>query len=228
MNITNHKLLRFRILSPIIATVFAVAVYAEVKEYFMFPIVFLQMAALVLAIKLKCNKNEQSLTVVSRGCGVFLIILYVLAVSMGIMVAMQSAGIAHSIAVACFYVVVLDALMAIPFVLSFSDKSKWQHGGHVSRTESGSETNHVSDHIAAAYADSDYDLMSNETYWPQSDYHANSITDSSLGVNPASGLPMANDAIDIGGNVYGFGDASFANYDHHTSQFSDFDYHNHS
>ncbi|MBF4180370.1 hypothetical protein [Lelliottia nimipressuralis] len=225
---TNHRLLSFRAISLVISFVFATTVYINVHSFFMFPLFLLQVASFILAIKLKCWNKEQSLRVISHGGSVILITVYCLAIAVGVVVSMTTSGVSNSITLLLFYVTCLDALMAIPFVLSFTDKSKWQHGGSVSQFGPGSENNHVNDRIAAAYADSDYDLMSNEICWPQSDYYANSDTDSSPGVNPASGLPMANDAIDVGGNVYGFGDTSFANYDHHTNQFSDFDYHNNS
>lgn len=199
MNITNHKLLKFRILSPIFATVFAVAVYAEVKEYFMFPFVFLQLASLVLAIKFKCKKNKKSLSVISKGGAIFLTILYVLAIAMGIMVAMKSANIAHSIAAACFYVVCLDAIMAIPFVLSFTEGSRWSSGYGTSDGGRVSGITPASGMPIIGCSDSG---GTTPTLWPAG-HHSNDIHIESPGVNPTTGLPMANGAVDVGGNLYG-------------------------
>lgn len=83
---------------------------------------------------------------------------------------------------------------------------------------------HANGQTVTAYADSDYNASDYD--WPQSNYHTSSFSDSSLVVNPASGLPMINDATDVAGNVYGFGEPMFPSYDHDTNQFSDFDYHN--
>ncbi|RXJ10748.1 hypothetical protein [Lelliottia nimipressuralis] len=228
MAITNHDLLGFRVISLLVAAVFSAVVYVDIHAYFMFPLFLLQLVVLVLALVLKRRRKEKSLVIIGKGGFIAIVFIYICAVALGITMSLTTSRTMDAIFLLLFYVVCLDAIMAIPFVLSFTDKSKWQHGGPVSRSGSGSEINHVNGHMAAAYADSDYNLMSNEMCWPQSDCHANSITDSPPGVNPASGLPMANDAIDVGGNVYGFGDTSFVNYDHHTNQFSDFDYHNNS
>lgn len=83
---------------------------------------------------------------------------------------------------------------------------------------------HANGQTVMAYPNSDYNAADYD--WPQSDYHTTSTLDNSPGVNPASGLPMANDAIDVGGNVYGFGEPVFNDDSFHTNQFSDFDYHN--
>jgi len=222
MIISNHKLLKFRILSPIVATIFAVAVYAEVKEYFMFPLVFLQLAALVIAIKFKYKKNEKSVAVISRGASVLLITLYVMAMSMGVMVAIQSANLAHSIAVACFYVVILDAIMAIPFVLSFTNYSEWQRVRYVP----GTHSNHADSQMFNLYDGSGLNAHDSDTYWHQSPHYTASSIDSSPDVNPASGLIMVDNAIDVAGNFYGFNDHSFSNDISQTNQFSDYDYHN--
>jgi hypothetical protein len=228
MIITNHKLLPFRAVSVLLSAVFATVIYFDVNEYFMFPLFLLQSISFLLAYYLKLIRKEKSLVRISQGGAASIIIVYICAIALGVMVSMTASRILEAIGSLLIYVVCLDAFMAIPFVLSFTDKSKWQYGGSVTRSGLCAEINHVNGQMAAVYADSNYDQMSNDLYWPQSDHHANSIIDSSPGVNPASGLPMANDAIDVGGNVYGFGDTSFVNYDHHTNQFSDFDYHNNS
>lgn len=175
MNITNHQLLKFRVLSPVIAAIFAVAVYAEVKAYFMFPLVFLQLVSLALAIKFKCKNNEQSLTVISQRGIVFLTILYVLAISLGIMVAIKSENTAHSIAAACFYVTCLDALMAIPFVLSFTDKTKWQSSYSGSGFGHDSSVNSANGQAMTGYTDSSGCLPGCGTpSWPAEPYRSNS------------------------------------------------------
>jgi len=83
------------------------------------------------------------------------------------------------------------------------------------------------DRIAAAYADSDYDLMSNEIYWPQSDSHASSTSGDSFDINPATGQTMVG-MYDTSGCLYGYSDPAFINDNHLTNQFSDFDSHNNS
>ena len=124
-----------------------------------------------------------------------------------------------------FYSALAACLLGLVMPVIFSDR--YRAINHTAAEFGASSASHfVGDRMAAAYADSDYDLMSNEIYWPQSDYHTTSALDNSPGVNPASGLPMANDSIDVGGNVYGFGDPVFSNDSFHTNQFSDFDYHN--
>ncbi|MFW7208749.1 MULTISPECIES: hypothetical protein [unclassified Enterobacter] len=226
MVVTNHSLLKFRTVSLLVSFVFATTVYVNVRDFFMFPLFLLQVASLILAIKLKCWSKEKSLRVISRS-GLFLLItVYCLAIAVGVVVSTTTSGVSNSITLLLFYVTCLDALMAIPFVMSFTDKTKWQSAGSVTGLAASSVMNGENGQITAAYADSDYDLMNNEIYWPQSDYHTTSALDSSPGVNPASGLPMANDAIDVGGNVYGFGEPVFNDDSFHTNQFSDFDYHN--
>lgn len=91
---------------------------------------------------------------------------------------------------------------------------------------SGPAINSTSCQLVSAYADSDYNSAEHDLYCPQSDYHTSATSGDSFDINPASGLPMVNSAIDVGGNPYGFGEPTFSSYDHHTSQFSDFDYHN--
>lgn len=174
MSITNHNLLKLRILSPIIATVFSVAVYAEVKEYFMFPFVFLQLVSIFIAIKFKCAENEKSLSVISKGWVVFLTALYMLAIAMGILVAIESTNIAHSIAAACFYVVCLDAIMAIPFLLSFVDKSKWNAYEISHDFGDDSSINSANGQAMTGYTDSSGCLPGCGTpSWPQDDYYSN-------------------------------------------------------
>ncbi|HHA2302499.1 hypothetical protein I4P06_21635 [Enterobacter asburiae] len=226
MVVTNHSLLKFRTVSLLVSFAFATTVYVNVHDFFMFPLFLLQVASLILAIKLKCWNKEKSLRVISRVGLVLLIAVYCLAIAVGVVVSTTTSGVSNSITLLLFYVTCLDALMAIPFVMSFTDKTKWQIAGPATGLAASSVMNGENCQITAAYADSDYDLMNNEIYWPQNDYHTTSALDSSPGVNPASGLPMANDAIDVGGNVYGFGEPVFNDDSFHTNQFSDFDYHN--
>lgn len=225
MVVTNHRLLNFRTISLVVSFVFATTVYVNVHSFFMFPLFLLQVASLILAIKLKCWNKEQSLRLISHGGLVILITVYCLAIAVGVVVSMTTSGVSNSITLLLFYVTCLDALMAIPFVLSFTDKSKWQHGGSVSQSGPGSENNHVNDRIAAAYADSDYDLMSNEMYWPQSDCHVSSTSGDSFDINPATGQTMVG-MYDTSGCLYGYSDPVFTNDNNLNSQFSDFDYHN--
>lgn len=144
----------------------------------------------------------------------------------GFVAFLGEARLEERIASLLFPLVSLDLIMSVLFLLFSFSHSKWQRVGPATGPAQGSAMNAENGQIAAVYADSDYDLMSNEIYWPQNDYHTTSALDSSPGVNPASGLPMANDAIDVGGNVYGFGEPVFNDDSFHTNQFSDFDYHN--
>ena len=184
MVVTNHSLLKFRTVSLLVSFIFATTVYVNVHDLFMFPLFLLQVASLILAMKLKCWNKEKSLRVISRGGLVLLITVYCLAIAVGVVVSTTTSGVSNSITLLLFYVTCLDALMAIPFVMSFTDKTKWQSAGSATGLAASSVMN---GEIAAAYADSDYDLMSNEIYWPQSDYHTTGALDSSPGVNPASG-----------------------------------------
>ncbi|EPZ8357894.1 hypothetical protein ACXWYY_003438 [Enterobacter hormaechei] len=227
MVVTNHSLLKFRTISLVVSFAFATTVYVNVHSFYMFPLFLLQVASLIFAIKLKCWNKEQSLRVISRGGLVFLITVYCLAIAVGGGASTTTSGVSNSITLLLFYVTCLDALMAIPFVLSFTDKSKWQHGRSVSQFGPSSEKTHVNDRIAAAYADSGYDPMSNEMYWPQSDSHASSIPGDSFDINPATGQTMVG-MYDTSGCLYGYSDPVFINDNHLTNQFSDFDYHNNS
>lgn len=223
MNVSLRVLVNIRVVFIFLTVIGLGVLYDKYNLVHFFPVVFVScMSLLICRLKAKAWIKLTKMQVASLS--VFIIMM----ASVGYMAGYDDGTMFDGLLCLWFYMVLSDCLLSIVMSAILSSDRKHKAVYAAPRIGSGSEINHVNGHIAAAYAASDYDLMSNEMYWPQSDYHANSIADSSLGVNPASGLPMANDAIDIGGNVYGFGEASFVNYDHHTSQFSDFDYHNHS
>ncbi|WP_312156807.1 hypothetical protein [Lelliottia nimipressuralis] len=222
MIVTNHGLLKLRILSPLMATVFAVVVYIDVKQYFMFPLVVLQVSSLIFAFKLKCMNKERSLRVVTRGGVIFIVIAYGLATTLGVFVSMNTPKTVESIFLLLFYVTCLDALMAIPFIMSFTDQSKWQRVGPVSGPAASSAMHGANGGIAAAYADSDYNAADYD--WPQSDYHTSVLSSDSFDINPATGQTMVG-MYDTSGCLYGYSDPVFTD-NNHTNQFSDFDYHN--
>jgi hypothetical protein len=219
---------KWRFFSVVLSFCMATAANMYLRLTPLYLVVVWHFSLMMVCYVFKDRPYFETLNKISRSKGRLFICLFTVSFVVGVMAFLGEARLEERFTSLLFPVVTLDLIISVFSLIFFCDSSKWQHGRSVSQFGPSSEKNHVNDRIAAAYADSGYDVMSNETHWPQSDYHANSITDSSLGVNPASGLPMANDAIDIGGNVYGFGESSFVNYDHHTSQFSDFDYHNHS
>lgn len=221
MIVTNHGLLKLRILSPLMATVFAIVVYIDIKQYFMFPLVFLQVAALIFAFKLKSMNKERSLRVIARGGLVFIVITYGLATALGVFVSMKTPKTVESIFLLLFYVTCLDALMAIPFVMSFTDQSKWQRVGPVSGGAS-SALHGDNNQTVMAYAGSDYNAADYD--WPQSDYYTSALSSDSFDINPATGQTMVG-MYDTSGCLYGYSDPVFTD-NNHTNQFSDFDYHN--
>ena len=152
--------------------------------------------------------------------------VFTVSVIIGIMAFLGEARVEERITSLLFPVVALDLIMSVFFILFFYGRSKWQRAPTTSRFSGDSAITYANGQIMTEYADSNYYSSDHDISGTQSDYHAYSITDSSPSVNPASGLPMVNDTIDVGGNAYGFGDTSFVSYDHNTNQFSDFDYHN--
>lgn len=224
MVVSNHNLLEFRAISLLVSAFFAVVVYMDVSGIFMFSLFFLQLATFALAFLLKRKRKQKSLVEINLSASIVLVVVYICAIALGVFASMNASRTMEAVCSLLIYVVCLDALMAIPFVLSFTDKTKWQSAGPATGLAQGAAMYAGNGQIAAAYADSDYNAADYD--WPQSDYHTTSALDNSPSVNPASGLPMANDSIDVGGNVYGFGDPVFSNDSFHTNQFSDFDYHN--
>ena len=222
MKVTNHDLLRFRGISPIIAFIYAMAVYIDVNQHVMFPFVFLQMILILIAKRLKKKKGERSCGVVHKGALLIIMFVYGLALALGILVSMTASSAIEAISLLLIYVVFLDALMAIPFVLSFTNYFELQRV----RYASGTHSNHADSQMFKPYDDSGLSAHDSDTYWHQSPHYTASSIDSSPDVNPASGLIMVDNAIDVAGNFYGFNDHSFSNDISQTNQFSDYDYHN--
>lgn len=220
--ITNHKLLKYRVISLLLSAVFSLVVYMDVKEYSMAPLFLLQLVSFLLAFKLKRKRKGKSLVSISRGGIVAIIIVYTCAIALGVTVSMTASRHMDAIFLILFYVVCLDALMAIPFVLSFTDKTKWQRVNYAP----GTHSNNADSQIFKPYDDSGLSAHDSDTYWHQSPHYIASSIDSSPAVNPASGLIMIDDAIDVAGNFYGFNDHSFSNDISQSNQFSDYDYHN--
>lgn len=222
MTLTNHKLLWFRIGSIFVSAFFAIIVAVDVNGYFMFPLFLLQLVSFLIALKLKYKRKEKSLVSISRGGIVAIIIVYTCAIALGVAVSMTASRPMEAIGLLLIYVVILDALVAIPFVLSFTNYSEWQRVRYVP----GTHSNHADSQMFKPYADSDLIANDSDTYWHQSPHYTASSIDSSPDVNPASGLIMVDNAIDVAGNFYGFNDHSFSNDISQTNQFSDYDYHN--
>lgn len=222
MTLTNHKLLWFRVGSIFVSAFFAIIVAVDVNGYFMFPLFLLQLVSFLIASKLKYERKEKSLVSISRGGIVAIIIVYTCAIALGVTVSMTASRPMEAIGLLLIYVVILDALVAIPFVLSFTNYSEWQRVRYVP----GAHSNHADSQMFKPYADSDLIANDSDTYWHQSPHYTAASIDSSPDVNPASGLIMIDDAIDVAGNFYGFNDHSFSNDISQTNQFSDYDYHN--
>lgn len=222
MTLTNHKLLLFRIGSIFVSAFFAIIVAVDVNGYFMFPLFLLQLVSFLIASKLKYKRKEKSLVSISRGGIVAIIIVYTCAIALGITVSMTASRPMEAIGSLLIYVVILDALVAIPFVLTFTNYFELQRVHYAS----GTLGNLADSQVVTGYTDSGSISHDSGTYWHQSPHYTDSGIDSSSAVNPASGLIMVNDAIDVAGNFYGFNDHSFSNDISQTNQFSDYDYHN--
>ena len=222
MKITNHDLLKLRVISPIIAFIYAMAVCIDVSQHVMFPFVLLQMIIILIAKRLKKKKGERSCGVVHKGVLLFIMFVYGLAIALGILVSMTATSAIEAISLLLIYVVFLDALMAIPFVLSFTNYFELQRVHYAA----GTHGNSADSTMVRTYDDSGLSDYDSDSYWHQSPHYTDSSIDSSSAVNPASGLIMVNDAIDVAGNFYGFNDHSFSNDISQTNQFSDYDYHN--
>lgn len=122
-----------------------------------------------------------------------------------------------------FYSALAACLLGLVMPVIFSDR--YRAINYTAAEFGASSASHfVGDRMAAAYADSDYDLMSNEIYWPQSDYHKSAVSSDSFDINPATGQTMVG-MYDTSGCLYGYSDPVFTD-NNHTNQFSDFDYHN--
>ncbi|MDZ7324873.1 hypothetical protein N4G41_24895 [Kosakonia sacchari] len=152
--ITNHKLLNYRIVSILVAAVFALDVYIDVNEYFMFPLFLLQLVTFALAFALKKKRKEKSIVNISRGGSVALLLIYTCAVGIGITVSMTTSRPLDTIFLLLVYVVILDALMSIPFVLSFTDKATWQSSYSGSGFGNDSPINSANGQAMTGYTDS--------------------------------------------------------------------------
>lgn len=172
--ITNHKLLRFRVLSLVMASVFVMVFYIDVGEYFMLPVFILQLLTFLFACLLKKKRRGKSLVNISKAGVIALIILYSCAIGLGIAVSMTSTRLLDSIFLLIFYVVCLDAFMSIPFVLSFTDKTKWQAGGSGSGFGDDSSINSANGQAMTGYTDSSGCLPGCGTpSWPTETYTSN-------------------------------------------------------
>lgn len=175
MAVTNHRLLKFRTISLVISFVFATTVYVNVHDLFMFPLFLLQVVSLMLVIKLKSWNKEKSIRSISRGGVAFLIAVYSLAIAVGVVVSTTTSGVSNSITLLLFYVTCLDALMAIPFVLSFTDKTKWQSSYSGSGFGNDSSVNSANGQAMTGYTDSSGCLPGCGTpSWPAEPYRSNS------------------------------------------------------
>ncbi|MEG5888161.1 hypothetical protein UXP46_23255 [Enterobacter ludwigii] len=139
----------------------------------------------------------------------------------GFVAFLGEARLEERIASLLFPIVVLDLIMSVLLLLFSYSHTKWQRAGPAQ----GSVMYAENGQIAAAYADSEYDLMSNEIYWPQSDYHTSAFSSDSFDINPSTGQTMVG-MYDTSGCLYGYSDPVFTDDHHNTNQFSDFDYHN--
>lgn len=197
--ITNHKLLNFRIVSILVAAVFTLDVYIDVNEYFMFPLFILQLVTFLLALLLKKKRKEKSLVIISRGGSIALLLIYICAIVMGVFVSMTTSRPVDAIFLLLIYVVILDALMSIPFVLSFTEGSRWRSGYG---TSDGGRVSGMTPANGVPIIGCSDSSGTTPTLWPAG-HHSNDIHIESPGVNPTTGLPMANGAVDVGGNLYG-------------------------
>jgi hypothetical protein len=140
----------------------------------MFSLFLLQVSSVILAIKLKCWNKEQSIRVISRGGLAFLITVYCLAITVGVLVSTTTSGVSNTITLLIFYVTCLDGLVAIPFVLSFTDKIKWQSNYSSAGFGDGSSINSANGQAMTGYTDSSGCLPGCGTpSWPVDTYTSN-------------------------------------------------------
>lgn len=174
MVVTNHKLLQLRIGSLLFAAIFATVVYMDVNEYFMFPLFLLQLVSFLLALSIKRKRKEKSLVSISRSGTIALIILYTCAITLGVTVSMTTSRTLEAICSLLIYVVCLDAFMAIPFVLSFTDKTEWQSNYSSSGFGDSSSVNSTNGQVMTGYTDSSGCLPGCGTpSWPTDTYTSN-------------------------------------------------------
>lgn len=141
----------------------------------------------------------------------------------GFVAFLGEARLEERIASLLFPIVSLDLIISVLFLLFSFSHSKWQHVGPATGPAQGSAMHTENGQIAAAYADSDYNVADYD--WPQSDYHMSAFSSDSFDINPATGQTMVG-MYDTSGCLYGYSDPVFTDDHHNTNQFSDFDYHN--
>lgn len=188
------------------------------------PVVFIEFLSLVY---LKLRKRKVSIVSLTKVRLVCVLIFFMLMCSVGFMAGYDNGSIFDGFICLWFYASLAVGLLGVimPAIILSDMKS-----GVINFPSSGMSSqlvfNHADGHMTTRYVDYDLIATDSDTYWYQSPHYTASSIDSSTDVNPASGLIMIDDAIDVAGNFYGFNDHSFSNDNSHISQFSDYDYHN--
>lgn len=223
MFVSNHSLLKFRAVSLLVSAIFAIVVYIDVSGFFMLPLFLFQLATFALAFLLKRKRKQNSLVEINFSASIALVVVYICAIALGVFASMNSSRTMEAVCSLLIYVVCLDALMAIPFVMSFTDKTKWQSAGAATGLAASSVMNGENGQMVTTNPNSDYNAADYD--WPHSDYHTSAFSSDSFDINPATGQTMVG-MYDTSGCLYGYSDPVFTDEHHNTNQFSDFDYHN--
>lgn len=147
---------------------------------------------------------------------------YFFALVIGLMAFLGEARIEERITSLLLPVIVIDLIMSILSIGFLLPESAL----YSPNNSSSSDGNSLNSAMVGPYGNSGLSAHDSDTYWHQSPHYTASSIDSSPAVNPASGLIMIDNAIDVAGNFYGFNDHSFSNDISQTNQFSDYDYHN--
>lgn len=222
MNVNLNYLLCLRLVFILMTVLGLFLLYENYNLIHFWPIILIDCASLLICF-LKTRAGLIVKLTAKRLAGMVVFIFTMSAV--GFMAGYDGGTFFDGVLTLWFYSALSTCLLGLVMPFIFSDRNR-AINHTVAEFGTSSAAHLAEDRIATSYFDSDYDLRNNEVYWPQNDYHTTSALYNSPGVNPASGLPMANDAIDVGGNVYGFGEPMFNDDSFHTNQFSDFDYHN--
>ena len=174
MVVSNHNLLKFRAISLLVSAFFAISVYIDVSGIFMFPLFLLQLATFALAFLLKRKRKQKSLVEINLSASIALVVVYICAIALGVFASINASRAMEAVCSLLIYMVCLDALMAIPFVLSFTDKTKWQSGYSGSGFGNDSSVNLANGQAMTGYTDSSGCLPGCGTpSWPVETYTAN-------------------------------------------------------
>lgn len=224
MIIAKQTIMKFRCCSIIIAIALGVESYVNAHQSLMlaFPLIQFFIAWILLSlIKKHCFKKVLK---ISRAVLLFVCMVYFIGLLLGGYVSSISSGFSEKFFSLLIYISCVDVAIGLILIVSFAENSKWKRvsctSGYGSNPADSAMVRPYDDSVLSAYG------FDSNSYWHQSPHYTTASIDSSPAVNPASGLIMVDDAIDVAGNFYGFNDHSFSNDSSQTNQFSDYDYHN--